>query len=163
MPRSGCQVSVVETEGIGKADGVEALQGDGEALVKEGCFAGVVSDGGYAMTNFRNEGLACCVDGSHGFKSQWEEQVVRAMSAYLLSLRWAAASAADAALVDEMATYDGATVSVTVTSHVALRPSRHGMSVRPSGRLPSDLVSPCGSLTEGTLALVMARQIRSLM
>ena len=34
-------------------------------------------------------------------------------------------------------------MSVTVTSHVAHRPSRHGMRVRPSGRFPSDLRRPC--------------------
>ena len=82
---------------------------------------------------------------------------------YLLSLRVAAASAADAARTDDMARYDAATVFVTVTSQVALQPSRHGIEVRPSGRLPSDLVSPFGSLTEGIPALVIARQNRSLM
>jgi hypothetical protein len=33
VPRSGCQVGVVESEGIGKAGRVEALQGDGKALL----------------------------------------------------------------------------------------------------------------------------------
>ncbi len=75
-------------------------------------------------------------------KARGKNRWVRATSAYLLVLRWAAASAAEAALVDEIATYDVATVSVTVTSHVALRPSRHGINVSPSGRFPSDLANP---------------------
>jgi len=49
--------------------------------------------------------------------------------------------------------YEAATVSVTFTSQVAQRPSFHGVSVRPSGRLPSALKRPCGSLTEGNPAL----------
>jgi hypothetical protein len=53
-------------------------------------------------------------------------------------------------------------VLVTVTSHVALRPSRHGIRVSPSGRFPSSRVRPCGSLIEGTLALDSARHTRSL-
>jgi len=43
---------------------------------------------------------------------------------YLSSLRVAAASAADAARTDDVAKYEAATVFVTVTSQVALRPSR---------------------------------------
>jgi hypothetical protein len=62
--------------------------------------------------------------------------------------------------VDKMAIQDAAVVSVTF--HVALRPSLHGINVRPCGRLPSDLARPRGSLIEGILALVIARQIRSL-
>ncbi len=56
---SGGQVSVVETEGVGKADGIEALQSNGKALKKEGCFTGVFSDGSDAVPNFRKEVLAC--------------------------------------------------------------------------------------------------------
>jgi len=48
---------------------------------------------------------------------------------YLSSLRVAAASAADAARTDDMARYEAATVFVTVTSQVALRPSRQGIKV----------------------------------
>ena len=51
-------------------------------------------------------------------------------------------SEAGAAQTDNMATYEVATVSVTVISLVVLRPSHHGIKVRPSGRFPSDLVSP---------------------
>jgi len=55
-------------------------------------------------------------------------------------VRCAAASAATAARAEVIATYDAATVLVTVTSQVELRPSRHGIDVNPPGRLPSDLV-----------------------
>ena len=82
---------------------------------------------------------------------------------YLASLRRAAASAAEPAKDDVVAMYERAVVSVTVTSHVAHRPSRQGIRVKPSGRLPSDLVRPCGSLTAAIPALDMARQTKSLM
>ena len=75
----------------------------------------------------------------------------------------AAASAADVARTDYMARYEAATVFVTVTSQVARWPSRQGIVVKPSGRLPSDLFNPFGSLTEGIPSLVIARQTRSLM
>jgi len=44
-------------------------------------------------------------------------------------LRCAAASAAAAARAEVIATYDAATVLVTVTSQVALRPSRYGIDI----------------------------------
>jgi len=40
---------------------------------------------------------------------------------------------------------------------------RQGIEVKPSGRLPSDIVNPFGSLTEGIPALVIACQTRSVM
>jgi len=71
---------------------------------------------------------------------------------FLFNLRVAAASAAEPAHDALLFKYEAATVSVTVTSQVAQRPSCHGMSVSPSGRLPSDLRRPCGSLMEGNSA-----------
>jgi len=62
---------------------------------------------------------------------------------------------------DVIATYDTATVLVTVTSQVALRPSLHGLDVNPSGRFQSDLIIPCGSMTDGMTAPVNERQIKS--
>jgi len=50
----------------------------------------------------------------------------------MISLRCAAASAATAARTEIIATY-AATVLVTVTFQVVLRPSRHGIDVNPSG------------------------------
>jgi len=75
----------------------------------------------------------------------------------------AAASATDAARTDVIARYQAATVFVTVTSQVALRPSRQGIEVKQSGRLPSNLVNPFCSLTEGIPVLVIACQTRSSM
>jgi len=54
---------------------------------------------------------------------------------YLSSLRVAADSAADAARTDDMARYEAVAVFITVTSQVALRPSRQGIEVKPSGHL----------------------------
>ena len=96
-------------------------------------------------------------------KAIGKKRCTRDNSVYLLSLRVAAASAADAARTDDVARYEAATVFVTVTSQVALRPSCHRIEVKPSGRFPSDLVNPFGSLTEGIPALVIARQTRSFM
>jgi len=56
---------------------------------------------------------------------------------YLSFVRMAAASATDAAQTDDMARYEAATVFVTVTSQVRCGP--HGIEVKPSGSLPSDL------------------------
>ena len=75
---------------------------------------------------------------------------------YLVSLRRAADSAALPAVTEvECYRYDAAVVSATVTSHTRQRPSRHGISERPSGRLPSDLTRPVGSFDAGIAALVI--------
>jgi len=52
-------------------------------------------------------------------------------------------------------------VSVTVTSHVAQRPSCYVMIVSPLGRLLSDLSRPCGSLMDGKPAFDNARHIET--
>ena len=75
----------------------------------------------------------------------------------------AAASVAEPAQEDVMLKYEAATVSVTVTSHAAQRPFRHGMSVRPSGRFPSVLRRPCGFLMAGNPAFNSERHIKSVM
>src|SRR5260221_14521336 len=80
---------------------------------------------------------------------------------YLASFLLAAPSAAAPAVVDVVARYDSANVSVTVTSHVMQRPADHGICVRPSGRFPSERSSPFGSLMEGTPARPSALQTRS--
>jgi hypothetical protein len=90
-------------------------------------------------------------------KASGKKRYASVMSAYFSSFRRAAASAAEAAFADDWVTYEAATVSVTVTSQVAHRPSRHGTMVRPSGRFPSVRVSPRGSLTEGMPALDIMR------
>jgi len=53
----------------------------------------------------------------------------------VFSFLLAAASAGEPAQADVVLRYEAATVSVTVTFQVAQRPSFHGVSVRPSGRL----------------------------
>ena len=83
------------------------------------------------------------------------------MSEYFAAFRVAAASAAEPAQEDVAVKYEAATVLVTVTSQVAQRSSRHGISVRPSGRYPSDLRRPCGSFMEGNPAFDSERQIKS--
>jgi len=85
------------------------------------------------------------------------EEILAYLSFFLL----AAASAAELAQADVALRYEAATVSVTVTSQGAQRPSFHGVSVRPSGRLPSALKGLCSSLIEGNPTLESERQIRS--
>src|ERR1043165_6258314 len=70
-------------------------------------------------------------------------------------------SAAAPADADVNRRYDGATVSITVASQTSPRPLRHGISVSPSGRLPSVLDSPGGSLMFGNPARVRLRLTRS--
>jgi len=83
------------------------------------------------------------------------------MSAKLSSFLLVAASAAEPAQADVALRYEAATVSVKVTFQVTRRPSFYGVSVRQSGRLPSALKRPCGSLIDGNPALQNERQIRS--
>jgi len=73
----------------------------------------------------------------------------------------AATSAAERAHETLPLTFEAATVSVTVTSKVAQRPSCDGLSVSPSGRFPSDLRRPSGSLMEGNPDFDNERYIRS--
>jgi len=81
-------------------------------------------------------------------QKQAEKCKLEEISAYLSSFLSAAASATEPAQADVALRYEAVTVSVTVTSQMAQRPSFHGVSVRPSGRLPSALKWPCGSLIE---------------
>ena len=113
------------------------------------------------MAQRRQEIRTDLIDGTKSLKKQAEKMVIAEISAYLSSFLLAAASAAESAQEDVTLRYEAATVSVTVTSQVAQRPSFHGMSVRPSGRLPSALRRPCGSLMEGNPDLESERQIIS--
>jgi len=63
-----------------------------------------------------------------------------------------AVSAALSAEWDVEYRYESARVLTTVTSHVWGLLPYHGISVSPSGRLPSSLARPTGSLVTGTLA-----------
>ena len=84
-------------------------------------------------------------------------------SAYLSSLLADAFDAAPAAWEEVAVRCEAATVSTMVTSHIRLFPPCQGIKVRPSGRLPSVLDKPDGSLIDGIPARVRARQIKSLM
>ena len=86
---------------------------------------------------------------------------VRVIVAYFNVLAAAARFAASPASVDVVARCDFANVSETVTSQVRHLPHDHGMSVTPSGRLPSSLVRPNGSFWEGMFALPNDRHITS--
>ena len=77
---------------------------------------------------------------------------VYAKTEYLVSFLVDAVSAALPAKREEDFRYVAASVSTTVTSQVRLLPLLHGISVRPSGRLPSVRVSPVGSFTDGISA-----------
>jgi len=66
-------------------------------------------------------------------KSDWLSTGI----AYLHVFLSAAVSAAAPGVWDVAGTYDDASVSITVTSHVTHFPVLHGNCVTPSGRLPS--------------------------
>jgi len=82
-----------------------------------------------------------------------------AKAVYFVISREAAPSAAVPEETDVR--YDVASVSATVTSHIRQHPLLHGMRVIPSGRFPSDLASPDGSLTAGILARPRDRHSKS--
>lgn len=77
---------------------------------------------------------------------------------FALSLKVAAAPARR--LVDR--TYDWHVVSALVKSHIRGLPHFHGISVRPSGFFPSDLLHPVGSRMAGMPHVSRALFIKSL-
>ena len=87
---------------------------------------------------------------------------VRVMAAHFDLLRTAAASATELGSEEVAERYDGASETTTETFHVRHRPFCHETNVRPSGRFPSSLSNPDGSLVAGTSQRLTARQIRSL-
>ena len=93
----------------------------------------------------------CLVDRSHGLDCDRHKQVELAI-VYLLVFLSAAPG-----VWDVTGTYDDASVSITVTSHVTHFPVLHGNCVTPSGRLPSVLSRPDGSFTAGMFAVDNAR------
>ena len=76
----------------------------------------------------------------------------------LRSLRVAAASAAEPRREEVAESYNGASESTAMASHVRHRSFCYGSNVRPSGRFPPSLSNPNGSL----VARTSQRQIRSL-
>ena len=83
-------------------------------------------------------------------------------SAYFSSLWEAAVSAVAPDSRAAAPIYESASGHVTVTSQDSALPLDQGTSVRPSGRLPSDLNKPEGSLVTGKPAEEKAWAIRSL-
>jgi len=61
-------------------------------------------------------------------------------------------SAAGLASRDDASRYESAVVRDTVTSHMRDLPARYGISVKPSGRFPSERLRPDGSLETETPA-----------
>ena len=104
----------------------------------------------------------CLVERSHGLNYDRHKQVRLTEYSIFAGLSLSAAvSAAAPGVWDVAATYDDASVSVTVTSHVTHFPVLHGNCATPSGRLPSVLSRPDGSFTAGMSALDNARHSRS--
>src|SRR6218665_3032553 len=85
------------------------------------------------------------------------------IAVYLADFLSAAISAAVPAASADMARYDSARVSMTVASQAKHLPPSHGIRVVPSGRFPSDLTRPTGSLVAGKPALIRSRQVLSFM
>src|SRR6218665_425912 len=81
----------------------------------------------------------------------------------LVVLRTAACSAAEPAEIAVCDKYDAAQVWTTVASQAMYLPADQGMSVAPSGRLPSVRRRPDGSSMLGTSALCSEHQMISFM
>ena len=106
--------------------------------------------------------LACLPQAPSVSNAKGMTMCVEAMLAYLVSLLASAFSAADPAFRDEASRWEGASVSGEVTSHATHRPRDQGIIETPSGRFPSDLLRPGGSLIYGTCARCMALHTTSL-
>ena len=91
------------------------------------------------------------VPGTFCFQSEWNK-VVSNTQMFVFFLFQAALSAAASAFVAVDVMWDWANVSGTVAFHANGLPCDQGINVAPSGRLPSDLDSPTGSLHAGTCA-----------
>ena len=107
--------------------------------------------------------VALELTGPRDSKAIGVNRFVLANSEYLVSFLSEADSAAPPACWDVMGRYDVASESTIVTSQIKLLPACQGIKVIPSGRLPSVLDSPDGSLVDGTPARDKPRQIKSLM
>src|SRR6218665_3522109 len=83
--------------------------------------------------------------------------------AYFARLRSAACSAAPPVVEAVRWIYEDAHVGIAVASHATYLPLDHGISVAPSGLLPSVRIRPGGSLELGMPAFERALQMMSLM
>src|SRR6218665_654133 len=84
-------------------------------------------------------------------------------NAYLAVLRTAACSAAEPADIAVCDKYDAAQVWTTVASQAMYLAANQGMSVAPSGRLPSVRTKPHNSFILITYSLCTERQMISFM
>src|SRR6218665_2462307 len=96
-------------------------------------------------------------------KAMGTNTLVAGNNAYLAVLRTADCSAAEPAEIAVCDKYDAAQVWTTVVSQAMYLPADHGMSVAPSGRLPSIRRRPDGSFMLGTSALCSKCQMISFM
>src|SRR6218665_813651 len=95
------------------------------------------------------------------FRRQWGQ--THGLQATMAVLRTAACSAAEPAEIAVCDKYDAAQVWTTVASQAMYLPADQGMSVAPSGRLPSVRRRLDGSFMLGTSALCSERQMISFM
>src|SRR6218665_2049219 len=105
------------------------------ALVEECSLPAVTSNLCEAVAKIIKESHAFVIDGIKSFEGQGHK------TDFLSAAISAAAPAASA----DLARYNSARVSMTVTSQAKHLPPSHGIRVTPSGRFPSDLTRPTGS------------------
>src|SRR6218665_2485283 len=96
-------------------------------------------------------------------KAKGTKQYAGKIAMYLANFLSAAISAAAPAASADLAWYDSARVSMTVASQAKHLPASHGIRVTPSGRFPSDLTRPIGSLVTGRPALIRPCQVISFL
>jgi hypothetical protein len=113
---------------------VEVLNSNGKTLKEKGRFTKVIRYKRKMMTQRRKEITTSLVYWTKSFKGQWNIKIFGSNFGIFLYFREATASAAESAQEAVLFQYEAASVSVTVTSQVAQRPSCHGVNVRPSGR-----------------------------
>src|SRR6218665_2292738 len=110
--------------------------------------------------NYERNSAPSAFTGQRVSKEMATNKWVAGNNAYLAVLRTAACSAAEIAVCDK---YDAAQVWTTVASQAMYLPADQGMSVAPSGHLPSVRRRPDGSFMLGTSALCSERQMISFM
>jgi hypothetical protein len=130
---------------------------------KKGCFTQTGCDCRDASSNFADERLAFDTKWTLGLKGNGDKRC----GSLLVQHIWH--SCIQLLLVPPplpwqkvRLKYYSATVSATVTFQVTNRLSRHGTSVKASGRLPSAVNRPLGSFVAGTPCRMMARHSRSV-
>ena len=113
------------------------------------------------FSNSWMKSLACMSQAPPVSMATGTKLFVTAMLEYFKVLSEAAWFAAVPASIEVLPTWERAKVSATVTSHASAFSLAHGMSVAPSGLLPSARERPTGSLTAGICALLTALHMMS--